>query len=191
MELAAARVSASIGIPIYNSKVVTTTSYIEQLCPMTAQYKKLEISAIEKTLHCPHNALPPLAAARLDHAGMRRFTKLEFRALAAQCRTAKRTCTCWREELTALNAARCDWGSRDCGLLSNLSKKAGEKLDDFSWWHSESFADVLARADALDTSDLELLENKPFQSAVYTKLVCERIPRELATILKPRVETSE
>ena len=69
-ELAAAGVSAAVGTIAYNHKVATLTSYIEQLCPPTPQYLKLELSAIEKTLHCPHNTLPRYAGARLDAAGM-------------------------------------------------------------------------------------------------------------------------
>ena len=95
--------------------------------PPNARYMKMERSAIEKTLHCPHNALPILAASRLGQAGMRSFTNLSIRADAAQCRTALKTCSCWRVELAALNAARLEYGP-----ACNYAKKKDEALVDFS-----------------------------------------------------------
>ena len=105
-ELAAAGVSAAVGTGLYKSKVATVASYVEQLCPTSPQYLKLEQSTIETTLRCPHNAFPTNAAFRLEDAGMYKFPSLALRALAAQVRTTKRTCSCWRKELDALNIAR-------------------------------------------------------------------------------------
>ena len=67
-------------------KIATVTSYVEQLCTPTPEYRKAELSAIERTLHAPHNALPKYAAARLDMARMRKIPVLELRAQAAQYR---------------------------------------------------------------------------------------------------------
>ena len=182
-ELSGSGVSASVGTATYNVKVATITSYVEQLCPPNARYMKMERSAIEKTLHCPHNALPILAASRLGQAGMRSFTNLSIRADAAQCRTTLKTCSCWRVELAALNAARLEYGP-----ACNYAKKKDEALVDFSWWDSEAFADVLSRASVVDiTSELELTNHMSLQSAVYRQLLSERIPCELTAILKPRV----
>ena len=149
--------------------------------PPTPQYLKLELSAIEKTLHCPHNTLPRYAGARLDAAGMNKFPVLEIRAQAAQFRTAATTCTCWRRELEALNAAR-----RDYGPVLNQSIKAPGKLLDFSWWQTEAYADVLNRAVA-QTAALMGPVTKSVQESAYVSLLDHHVPVSLATLLLPRL----
>ena len=52
-EIAFAGISTTAGTKLYNVKVATVTSYVEQLCPAIDKYTKLEKSAIEKTLHYP------------------------------------------------------------------------------------------------------------------------------------------
>ena len=143
-EVAASGLSASASTTIYNTKVATVTSYVEQLCALTTAMRKAEASAIEKMLHAPHNSIPGKAAAILDQPGMRKFIDLETRSKAAQFRTALKTCTCWREELGRLNAAR-----REYGPCRNWAVKDEGAMCDFPWWASEAFADVLRRAGGL------------------------------------------
>ena len=144
-EVAASGLSASASTTIYNTKVATVTSYVEQLCALTTAMRKAEASAMEKMLHAPHNSIPKQAAALLDQSGMRKFIDLETRAKAAQFRTAVKTCTCWRDELVMLDAARLEHGP---GINQAVNK--GDTLHDFPWWASEAFADVLKRASCLN-----------------------------------------
>jgi hypothetical protein len=182
-ELAAAGVSAAVGTRLYKSKVATVTSYIEQLCPPPPEYLKLEQSAIEKTLHCPHNTLPTNAAFRLEDAGMYKFPSLALRALAAQARTAKRTCSCWRKELDALNDVR-----KEVGPAINLAKRGRSQMVDYPWWASEAYADVLERADRLEVPTGNFNERNSLQAAVYDKLLRENLRTDLAEIVKPRID---
>lgn len=106
---------------------------------------------------------------------------LEIRAQAAQFRTAATTCTCWRLELEALNAAR-----RDYGPVLNQSIKAPGKLLDFSWWQTEAYADVLNRAVA-ETAALMGPVTKSVQESAYVSLLDHHVPVSLATLLLPRL----
>ena len=177
-EVAASGLSAYAGTTTYNAKVATVTSYVEQLCEITPRVRKAEVSAIEKILHAPHNSIPKHAAAILNQSGMRRFIDLEMRSKAAQYRTAVKTCTCWREELQALDFAR-----REYGPCQNLSENM--PLRDFPWWASEAFADVLRRAGGLN---LNLKgKNGSIQADAYKALLAESRPLELSDLILPKV----
>jgi hypothetical protein len=109
---------------------------------------------------------------------MRRFIDLEMRSKAAQYRTAVKTCTCWREELQALDFAR-----REYGPCQNLSENM--PLRDFPWWASEAFADVLRRAGGLN---LNLKgKNGSIQADAYKALLAESRPLELSDLMLPKV----
>jgi hypothetical protein len=186
-ELSACGIAASLGTDTYNAKIATVTSYVEQLCPPTAEYLKLERSAIEKTMHCPHNAHPPEAPFLFDQAGMRKFVNLELRALAAQVWTALRTCTSWRVELDKLNAAR-----REFGPMVNLASSAASApiLVDYSRWQTEAYADVLARASTLDPIVVEGIRGTKahsIQVGTYRNFIASRLPNDLALALLPRL----
>ena len=186
-ELSAAGLAAAAGTDIYKARIATTTAYVEQLCPPSPKYLLLEASAIEKVLHVPHYTLPKWSPYLLDQAGMRSFPCLELRALAAQARTAAKTCTCWREELAELNLVRSDYGPM-LNVLSSVNPS--RQLQDNAWWSSESFADVLKRASELPLS-CNRQPAKTRRSAVqmhaYNELVALRLPHRIANLLLPRL----
>ena len=190
-ELSALGIAASQGTDSYNNKIASKTSYVEQLCPPSPKYVKLELPAIAKTLHCPHNCLPRDAAYLLDHAGMRKFVSVELRAQAAQARTAFKTCNCWKKELDSLNEVR-----KEYGPLANQAHTS--RLIDYSWRDTEAFADVLMQASvggvllaSLNPSCTEAraktVSAKSMQAGIHKTLFAARFPFDLACVLLPRI----
>jgi hypothetical protein len=184
-ELGACGIAAAQGTDTYNLKIASVTSYTEQLCPPTPRGLALERSAVEKTLHCPHRALPADAPFLLHQAGMRKFVSFEVRSQAAQFRTAMRTCSCWRSELQILNRVR-----KEYGPMVNLSRSSSEKLVDYSCWDTEAFADVLERAAKLEVPSCQAQtgsRRSSLQAGAYKSLWAARFPLDLAVTLLPRV----
>ena len=182
-ELSAWGVSASIGTQSYVSKIASVTSYVEQLCTPSQQYLLSEVSAIEKVLHCPHNTLPKDAPYLLHQAGMLRFPCLKYRALAAQMRTALKTCSCWRSELKILNSTRAEYGP-----LMNVRHSLDRQyqLKDNPWWQSEAFADVLDKAAKIQFT-VQANSQQGFQSQAYHHLLRHHLPTSLSSVLAQRV----
>ena len=73
------------------------------------------------------------------------------------------------------------------GPMANLSATSSSELRDYSWWKSEAFADVLARAVRATPAPAHT-SNKSVQAQVYANLVASRIPPKLALILLPRMK---
>ena len=60
----------SLGARLYEMNVSPTLSYVEQLCPPPPSIETAEKSAIEKTMHAPHNSFVGSSAFYLEQAGM-------------------------------------------------------------------------------------------------------------------------
>lgn len=172
----------SLGARLYEMNVSPTLSYVEQLCPAPPSVETAEKSAIEKTMHAPHNSFVGSSAFYLEQAGMVPFSSILVRGEAARVRTAALTCTCWRQEWELLSSARLELGP-----MINRSIHPPHGLKDYPKWKSEAFVDVLERASRQQYNVEPSVERKGFQAAVVKVVKAAHFPSDLAAEVAPRL----
>ena len=181
-ELGACGLAPSVGTRLFEQNVSTTLAYVEQLCEPPSALKAAVQSAIERTMHAPHNTFPGNSAFCVGEAGMVSFTSLVWRGTAARIRAASITCSEWRVAWAELDLARREYGPA-CNQVANL-----EQLVDFPRWQSCAFVDVLARASLRDFGEADKSKKKGLQAAVAQFIKPVFFPGDLADEVAPPLE---
>ena len=96
-------VAASHAAMVYNTRCITTLSYLAQLCRLPRHFRCRERCAINRIFHLPGNTLPLAAALELQTFGGPKVTCSFSMNMASIFRAANKTIADWRENLDWLS----------------------------------------------------------------------------------------
>jgi hypothetical protein len=199
---------AALGAPIsttaflYNSRAVSTLSYVSQFSLLPQEVGRRDDGLLSRLLHVPHNAFTKNSIYNLrDWGGAKLISPLVV-AKATAMRAALCTLTTWRDALDMLKSGAEDhlpaklyfkeqfWGSHwdSPAFAANLNLAALGFPKDVR--HAHCGRRALERAEAAIKNNR--LGNQPrikVQREIYSALMCGLLPDDLPTLIKKRVKT--
>ena len=105
-----ATVAPSLGIPLYNSRAVSTLGYIAQIYPFPNEVYKTQKSVVQGVYHTINNTLSPSILYKFKEIGLVQPHSLHVLSYAARFRAARHTITVTNANKEELDRARNDVG---------------------------------------------------------------------------------
>ena len=137
-EIAAAKVAPSLGVPLYNTRAITTLGYVAQIHPPPASLLKAERSAVQRVFHFLNNTLPANLYYRLQTIGAPQPASIQALSYAARYRAAVKTITVWRQRKVELDAIRDEHAP--FGWLHQRAIRSNP------WWDTWPVVDLISQA---------------------------------------------